>query len=104
MKEIYAWVPWFRELAEKIAEGGEAYLIEKAKQVAWKEDEEDGKCHLLNYGDHNIDPFSFFYTLAGYCKYPDRRKKVLDSISEQFEMPEISGIAPDKYRTYLKTV
>ena len=56
MKEIYDWVPWFRELARKIAEGGETYLIEKAKQVNWGEDPS-----LLRYGDEGIDPFSFFY-------------------------------------------
>ena len=27
MKEIYAWVPWFRELTGKIAEGGEGYRV-----------------------------------------------------------------------------
>ena len=34
MKEIYGWVPWFGELAGKIAEGGETYLAEAAKRVA----------------------------------------------------------------------
>ena len=60
MKEIHDWVPWFRELAGKIAEGGEAYLIEKAKQVDWVKE----KPALLEYGDKGIDPFSFFYFLA----------------------------------------
>ena len=60
MKEIYAWVPWFQELAEKIAEGGEAGLIERAKRVDWV----SGNPALLRYGDENIDPFSFFYFLA----------------------------------------
>ena len=46
MKEIYDWVPWFQELAGKIAEGGEAYLIKKAKQVKW-----GGDPSLLKYGD-----------------------------------------------------
>ena len=30
--------------------------------MAWRDD--DKKQPLLNYGDENIDPFSFFYTLA----------------------------------------
>ena len=60
MKEIYAWVPWFQELAGKVAEGGEAGLIERAKQIVWAHDSPA----LLNYGDENIDPFSFLYTLA----------------------------------------
>ena len=62
MKEIYDWVPWFKALGERIAEGGERYLIEKAKLVAWKDDGSDSP--LLKYGDSNIDPLSFLYTLA----------------------------------------
>ncbi len=62
MKEIYDWVPWFGELAQKIADNGEQYLIEKSKEVKWRK---DGKKEmLLQYGNDNIDPFSFFYTLA----------------------------------------
>ena len=29
----YSWVPWFRELATKIAENDDGYLVEKAKAV-----------------------------------------------------------------------
>lgn len=36
MKELYNRVPWFEELENKIADGGEQYLAEKAKQVNWK--------------------------------------------------------------------
>ncbi len=60
MKEIYAWAPWFKALAGKIAEGGEGYLIEKVKEVKWGKDTPA----LLMYGDDSIDPFSFFYFLA----------------------------------------
>lgn len=58
----YSWVPWFRELAGKIANGGANYLAQKAKAVDWR------KCNpaILRYGDENIDPFSFFYTLASH--------------------------------------
>ena len=38
MKEIYEWVPWFMELSQRIANGVERYLVEKAKTVAWKDD------------------------------------------------------------------
>ena len=62
MKEVYDWVPWFRELGKKIDEGGEQFLIDKAKSIAWKVDGNDPP--LLKYGDENIDPFSFIYTLA----------------------------------------
>ena len=60
MKEIYDWVPWFRELARNIAREGEQYLIKKANAVEWGTE----KPSLLQYGDENIDPFSFFYFLS----------------------------------------
>ena len=80
MKEIYDWVPWFQELAGKIAEGGEAYLIEKAKQVKW-----GGDPSLLRYGDEGIDPFSFFYFLASK-NTSNQLKPVYDGVSQVFEI------------------
>ena len=80
MKEIYSWVPWFRELARKIAEGGEAYLIEKAKQVKW-----GGDPPLLRYGDEGIDPFSFFYFLASKST-KNQQEQVYNSVSREFEI------------------
>ena len=82
MKEIYDWVPWFRGLAEKIADKGEEYLIEKAKhrQMEWGEDPS-----LLRYGDEGIDPFSFFYFLASKNSRK-QLKRVYDSVSSVFEI------------------
>ena len=80
MKEIYSWVPWFRELARKIAEGGETYLIEKARQVEW-----GGDPPLLRYGDEGIDPFSFFYFLASK-NTSNQLETVYDSVSEVFDI------------------
>ena len=82
MKEIYEWVPWFEELANKIADGGEQYLAEKAKQVAWKGD--SNKSALLRYGDKNIDPLSFFYTLASNNGSDNSRSRVYPSIEMIF--------------------
>ena len=80
MKEIYSWVPWFRELAKKIATGGEAYLSEKANDVEW------GKSRaLLKYGDENIDPFSFFYFLAGK-NTNNQRAPVYRSVHKVFDI------------------
>ena len=62
MKEIYDWVPWFKELSSTIAENGEAFLVERAKQVPWKEDGSNPA--LLLPGDQNINPFSFIDTEA----------------------------------------
>ena len=60
MNEDYAWVPWFETLVKKIADGGEGYLSERAKKVDWKKNTPP----LLQFGDKNIDPFSFLYYLA----------------------------------------
>ena len=79
MKEIYSWVPWFQELGKKIEAEGEAYLIDKAKQVDW----ENENPPLLQYGDENIDPFSFFYFLA-QKNTSNQRKPVYDSIKDVF--------------------
>ena len=78
MKEIYDWVHWFQELARNIANEGEAYLIEKARQVEW-----GGKPSLLQYGDEAIDPFSFFYFLASKAG-TNQLKTVYDSVSHKF--------------------
>ena len=84
MKEIYAWVPWFRELAQKIAQGDERHLVERAKKVAWKEG--GGEAALLKYGDANIDPLSFLYTLASLSGSRATRNRIYPSISSAFDM------------------
>ena len=78
MKGIYDWADWFRELAERIAEGGEASLIEKAKRVDWS-----GQPRLLRHGDQGIDPFSFIYTLA-QKNTKNQRPRVYPSVAERF--------------------
>ncbi len=93
MKEIYDWVPWFQKLARNIAEGGEAYLIDRAKKVAWGENQA-----LLQYGDAAIDPFSFFYFLASKAtRY--QLKPVYDSVGDVFEIktPRADGSVDDSY-------
>ena len=84
MKEIYHWIPWFEELAQKITEGGEQYLIDTAKRVMWQKG--DKKLPLPGYGDENIDPFSFFYSLAKYSGTKKNRRRVYPSIESEFEM------------------
>ena len=82
MKEIYDWVPWFRKLAKKIEAEGEAYLIEKAKEVEWGDIRS-----LLNFDDENIDPFSFFYFLA-QKNTPNQREPVYKSVNEVFAIAD----------------
>ena len=89
MKDVYAWIPWFDELCGKIAEGGESELARRAREVRWKVDGNDSP--LLRYGDANIDPFSFLYTLATGCKHLEGRRRLCDSVGRVFalatEMP-----------------
>ena len=76
----YSWVPWFEELATKIAEGGEDYLIERAKGVAWGDNPA-----ILQYGDENIDPFSFLYFFTHkYRLRRPQRDQIFRSVQEKF--------------------
>ena len=85
------WAPWFRELARTIADGGEQYLIDRAKEVAWRDDDGESSSQtfpLLRYSDENIDPLSFFYTLASRSgeKFSKRWKPLYASVTEAFGM------------------
>ena len=95
MREIYDWVPWFQELAQKIAEGSESDLAEKAKRVQWKKDDTE-KSGLLRYGDENIDPLSFFYTLASQSKSRESRNRIYPSISTEFELSQMLNLDSDE--------
>ena len=62
MNPRYAWIPWFEELARKIAEGGPEFLAPRARRIPWNK---GGKAAaLLQREDENIDPLSFFRFLA----------------------------------------
>ena len=88
MKEIHDWVPWFRELAGKIADGVKADLIRKARQVKWGGEDPA----LLRYSDEGIDPFSFFYFLASK-NTKHQRESVYNSVGDVFEIQS----RPDRY-------
>ena len=80
MSELFAWVPWFQELAKKIAARGSEYLIACAKEIPWNKD--GAKSRLLKYGDENIDPLSFFYVLAS----KNGTTRVHSAITEAFHL------------------
>ena len=77
MRRIY---PWLRELALKIEEKGETWLIEKTKEVHW-----NGTPELLRNGDRGIEPFSFIYSLA-QKNTTKQRPLVYPSVAERFEL------------------
>ena len=81
MKDIYNWVPWFRELVAKITNGGPEFLVRKAREVEWP-----GKKTPLVAGDDGwIDPFSFLYTLAQKTT-EKQRPKVYPSVHGVFDI------------------
>ena len=55
----YSWVPWLGELVGKIAVAGPDDLAKKARGVDWVT-----KIRVSDYGDKNVDPFSFIYSLC----------------------------------------
>ena len=82
MKEIYEWVPWFQELSRTIANNEEAFLVECAKRVSWKEDGSNPPTLLP--GDEHINPFSFIYAVASLAPSADNRKRVFPSVTDVF--------------------
>ena len=56
----------------------------RAREVRWNADGNDSP--LLRYGDDNIDPFSFLYTLATGCKPAGARRRLCDSVDRVFEL------------------
>ncbi len=98
----YSWVPWFRELALKINENDQQYLVDHIKAVDWSEAEDTG--HMHAYGDRYIDPladlmiylvndpFSFFYFLASRTNW-DSMHDIFRSVHVTFDL------ASDRPRT-----
>ena len=81
MKEIYSWVAWFSELSGRIANNGPDFLVERASRIPWKEGSDDAA--VLRYGDDNIDPFSFVYSLAAHHH---ARRRVYARVAEEFAL------------------
>ena len=79
MKELFQWVPWFRELAKAVGEGRREGLVEAAKNVDWA----GGKCAVLAQGEEKADPLTFFYHLGAIAK-SKRRETVYASVAEAF--------------------
>jgi len=83
MSELFQWVPWFEDLAVKVGEMRQEGLVERAKEVDWA----GGKCVVLDHGDENADPLTFFYHLASIAGgRVERRTKVYSSIADVFEI------------------
>ena len=81
MKELFQWVPWFRELAKAVGEGRREGLVEAAKNVDWA----GGRCAVLDQGEDKADPLTFFYHLASIAGgKAEKRETVYASVAEVF--------------------
>ena len=94
MENMYDWVPWFGELAKRVAEMNGSDLVRRASRVRWKPD--GSSSPLTALGDDHIDPFSFFYTLATYCSGRERREEVCQSVNEAFDLEEPTAVDSDE--------
>ena len=83
MRQDYAWVPWFRELVEKILEAGEADLPTLSQRIDWGGE----NAAINNYGLENVDPFSFLYFLA-QKNSSNLFRIVYPSVREKFGLQE----------------
>ena len=93
MNPRYAWIPWFKELARKIDEGGPQFLASRARRIPWNKGGKEAA--LVQRGDENIDPFSFFRFLAS--KNTDSRwRAVHPEIRQHFGLTSGSDSAFDK--------
>ncbi len=83
MPDLFQWVPWFAELAEKVRQGRREGLVERAKEVDWA----GKKCAVLANGDKKADPLTFFYHLASIAKgKAATREAIYGSVAEVFKM------------------
>ena len=57
-----SWVPWFRELAIKINENDQEFLVQHIQAVDWSEAEDTGG--MAKYGDRYIDRLAEFMAYA----------------------------------------
>ena len=81
MKELFQWVPWFRELAKTVREGRQAGLVDGAKKVDWA----GGRCAVLDHGEDKADALTFFYHLASIAGgRAEKRETIYASVADVF--------------------
>jgi hypothetical protein len=84
MKEMFAWVPWFNELARRIADGGQQYLEDRASRVEWV-----GGSPLP--GADVLNPLLFLTAVANEGGKTDSRDRVFASLAEVFEIHRLQN-------------
>ena len=79
MKEMFGWVPWFNELASKLADGGQQYLDDRAGEVDWQ-----GASPLTNVDV--LNPLLFITVVANESEKAESRDRVFANLAEVFEI------------------
>ena len=79
MKEMFDWVPWFNELARKIADGGQQYLEDRAEEVDWQGASPLASADVIN-------PLLFLSAVANESEKVESRNRVFASLAEVFEI------------------
>ena len=103
---IYNWVPWFRELSEKIAEipeGQEASLATHARDVPWGDD----PCILKHDNGENADPLSFIYLVAASANEdwtPANRERVYADLRDRFDLKSDMPLKPEEVRFFPRKI
>ncbi len=79
--ELFHWVPWFEELAEKVGKLRREGLVARAKRVNWA----GLRRAVLARGDDKADPLTFFYHLASIAGGTTaKRQTVYASVAKEF--------------------
>ena len=78
MKKMFTWVPWFTELAEKIAGANREFLKKRAAEVEWGAESSFSS-------DDPIEPLSLGALLARYSKGTPRKATFL-SVGRAFDL------------------
>ena len=94
MSDPYAWVPWFKELAQKVADGEPDVLARRSEKIPWNAGGALGASALSGLGQE-VDPFSFLYFLGS--KGWDRKSlaRVHPAITELFELRTKGAVYPE---------
>lgn len=93
MREIYSWTEWFAELADKIAENDEEFLIDRVQRIPWKD---DGSQPVFLESVETIDPFTVVCTLAFQAGSKNSRNRVFPKISESFGIEASLAVDSDE--------
>ena len=93
MREMFGWVDFFTELAERIEEAGPQELNEQAKRIDWhlprRSESERRQGDVPLFGLDDIDPLTFFSYLATRTREPEGLQDALANVSETFGVDEL---------------